>query len=491
MVRRAPVLLWPCRRVGLPRSCTAPFGGLPGPRRVRQCVWAGRCPRLRPLCRSRKHGGATFGARREARLAAHRFIPSARHLPVGRSVCSRRHVTWGWLAAMVASSALFVAATGAADALVERCGRASSLEIWGVALLVAPLAGIVWDAYRGVGVAWEKRYREDIAPFLCITFPAYAFVAAHMVGWACIYDTSIPYVAVLASVAAVLSGVMFGVYWDVSDLRGKWLLRKPFRLISAMAIVALAYHVLQVADGRDLLDVEATRSFLVTMTMVAMAAAAAIFGAEYGKNRGQIRKRYWALPVILVVAGALAPILHHVGTIGGVGGRRRYLSVPSPDLVGRSGRGGDHAGSTSRSGVSKKIPPVVVSGDHGVCCTSRAIPWHFKRLGVSCQHGSVCGSVGLGNGNACAERISLIRTRNLEYADLRGDCTFRLDSVCRHGSCDAGGGRGRPHEVRTGRRADSSRSDCPATPAPGSSPHGRRRLQRRGGAAASTADPVI
>lgn len=236
---------------------------------------------------------------------------------------------------MVASSSLFVVATGAADALVKRCGWASSLEIWGVALLVAPLAGIVCDAYRGAGVAWDKGYREDIVPFLCVTFPVYAFVAVHMVGWACVCDTSTPYVAVLASVAAVLSGVMFGVYWDVSDLSGKWLLRKPIGLILAMAIAALAYNVLQVANGRDLLDIGAVRQFLVTMTMVATATAVAIFGAEYSKNRRQIRKRYWSLPVALVVVGALAPILHHVGMIGGLGdGDDVYIHIVQSIWVG-------------------------------------------------------------------------------------------------------------------------------------------------------------
>ena len=205
---------------------------------------------------------------------------------------------------MVASSYVYVAATEYADALVRSCGWASHLEEYGMVLLLAPLALLAcmaYIAYRG-GARRNKRLWHMV-PSSFVSFSVYAFAVAHMAGWGVCDVATMSSVAAAASVGAVLSGAMFGVYYDVYATRNKG---TPWRIVTpVLAVAALAYYVFLVADGRQLLN-EVVRQSLVTVAMVVMAIAVGIFGAEYDRNRGRRRIRWWLLPIALVAVGACA-----------------------------------------------------------------------------------------------------------------------------------------------------------------------------------------
>ena len=331
---------------------------------------------------------------------------------MSRSACSRWCVIVGWAAASAASSALFVAATGAADALVERCGWASSLDIWGVALLAAPLAGIVWDAYRCAGMTWGKRYREDIVPFLCITFPVYVFVVAHMVGWACVYDTSTPYVAALASVVAVLSGAMFGVYYDVYGMREKG---PPWRIVtSVLAVAALAYYVFQVTVGWDS-SYEVVRQSFVVIAMVVMAMAVGIFGAGYGRNRGQRRIRWWLLPVAFIVVGAPAFYTASSQNSWSVGDDDyAYLYIVQSIWAGVT-VGGVMLGALAAAGFPKKSPWVWVGPV--IMLAALAAPYHYISNDWMC----------LVSVDGCAEPSDWVKSmRGMDRHNPDGNVVWRM-----------------------------------------------------------------
>ena len=135
---------------------------------------------------------------------------------------SRRYVIGGWLAAMISSSALFVAATEHAGAPAGSCGWAAPhLGVYGtVLLLVAPLACIAYVAYRGG--APRKRHLKHMVPSLFVTFLVCAFAIMHMAGWGVCDASTISYVAAAAAVGVVLSGVTFGVYLDVYQEMKMW-----------------------------------------------------------------------------------------------------------------------------------------------------------------------------------------------------------------------------------------------------------------------------
>ncbi len=209
---------------------------------------------------------------------------------------------------MAASFYMYANATGAAGSMADSCGWASPyLGVWWVALLLAPLPLLVCvarETCRGGGGARWPWSREDIVPFLLIVFPVYAFVVAHAAGWWGACDVPAQYAATLASAGGVLSGVVFVAYWDVYGASGKGPFRNPTVLACIMAAASFAYYAFRVTDGWGLPN-EAVRLFLAEIALVAVAVASSMFGAEYVKNRGQSRRRDWALPIALIVAGAL------------------------------------------------------------------------------------------------------------------------------------------------------------------------------------------
>lgn len=225
---------------------------------------------------------------------------------------------------MASSSGLFVAATGAVDKLAESCGWIlGHLALWEMAALLAlfaVLAGVVCAAYSN-GVGWKRRL-GGAAPILLIALPVCAFAVAHAADWLGACNIPAPYIAALAYAGAAWSGIMLGVCWDVYGASKN----KPFQytvLVSVMATTAFAYNMLQVAGSWGSDSNAVAQQFFAAIAMVATAVGVAIFGVEYGKNRGQYPRRYWLLPIALFVAGVMA------------------YSVPSGADVWPGGDGGD------------------------------------------------------------------------------------------------------------------------------------------------------
>ncbi len=243
-----------------------------------------------------------------------------RQLPTLQPARGRWCVIAGWLAAMLVSSAMFVAATSSDGAQSHGCGWASSyLGEWKMALppvllaLMAMSVGITWWVCRCGAEDWWKSHRKDVAPLLPIALLVYAFAAAYAAGWWGVCDMPSPSVAALASAGAALSGVMFGVYCGVCGLPRKW----PFQnapmivLAAAVAIAAFAYFTLQVAVGRELLG-EVVRLLLVTFAMTAMVATVGIFVAKYGKSPEQNWRRCWCVLVLFAVLIGLGAIFDYI-----------------------------------------------------------------------------------------------------------------------------------------------------------------------------------
>lgn len=234
------------------------------------------------------------------------------------------YVIGGWLAAMISSSALFVAAPEYAGALAGSCGWASPhLGVYGTVLLLAPLACIAYVAYRGG--APRKRHLKHMVPSLFVTFLVCAFAIMHMAGWGACDASTISYVAAAAAVGVVLSGVTFGVYLDVYGAPKKWPFRNTAVLACIMAVAAFACNALQAADW-DPLGMPGARPFLVAIAMVATAVAAGMFGVEYAKSRGRSWKRYWVLSVVLIAVGAIAYCIV-LGLNGGEVGDGDYIQL--------------------------------------------------------------------------------------------------------------------------------------------------------------------
>lgn len=217
-----------------------------------------------------------------------------------------------FMGSLITCSLLLVAATDAASTFSEDCGRTQSyLGEWEMVFLLAlPVlpampAGILWVAYRG-GMR-RNGYLINAAPGLFIISVVCAFGVAHVAGLWGVCDTSIlSSLAAFASVGAVLSAVMLGVYRDVSRIPDKGPSPYATLLLSAMAATSFAYNVLQVADGWGPQDIEASLQSLAAIFMVGTTAAAALFGVEYGKNQRQQPMWHWACPITLFTVGALA-----------------------------------------------------------------------------------------------------------------------------------------------------------------------------------------
>lgn len=234
----------------------------------------------------------------------------------------------GWVEAMAASSALFVFAKTAAGALDDQCRRESphlealemvillifptlpdllatlgELALWSLLAALATLvllAVIVWRASRG---SIRRKECLDMAPSLFVVSLVCAFIVPYAAGWldAC-GMLNLWIVASLASVGVVLSSVVFGVYLDVYHMPGKEPFRNMAALVLFMAAAAFAYYALQVDDVLEPLH-EVVRQLLVTFAMVAVAVMVGVFGAEYGKNRGQSLKQYSVLSFALISVG--------------------------------------------------------------------------------------------------------------------------------------------------------------------------------------------
>ena len=182
-------------------------------------------------------------------------------------------------------------------------------------LLLAPLSllpKIVRETYRGCVSAWWKSHREGIAPFLFIVFPAYAFTVAHAAGWG-VCGAPALFISALAFASTVLSGVMFGIYWDAYDLPGKALFQNAsmLALAATIAITAFVHYALQVADGWESLYIEGARQLLVTLSMVAMVGTVGIFIVKYGKSREQNWRWRWCVLVLFVILIGLGVVFYY------------------------------------------------------------------------------------------------------------------------------------------------------------------------------------
>lgn len=233
-----------------------------------------------------------------------------RQPPMRQPACSRWQVITGWVAAMTASSALFIVAIAAAGAPAEHCGRAPPhFEAWEMVLLLAlpalpllliMLDVIVWYTHRGE-VRWKRHL--EMAPSLFVVFLVCAFTAGYVAGWLDVCDTAtLSNIAALASVGAVLSSVMFGVYLNVCRTPGKGWFWNITVLAFVITATALVYYVLQVVNDLEPLY-EAARQLLVPLAMVGMAMIVGIFSAEYSKNRRQSLKWTCMLLVALIAMG--------------------------------------------------------------------------------------------------------------------------------------------------------------------------------------------
>ena len=233
-----------------------------------------------------------------------------RQPPMRQPACSRWQVITGWVAAMTASSALFIVAIAAAGVPAEHCGRAPPhFEAWEMVLLLAlpalpllliMLDVIVWYTRRGE-VRWKGHL--EMAPSLFVVFLVCAFTAGYVAGWLDVCNTAtLSNIAALASIGAVLSSVMFGVYLNVCRTPGKEWFWNITVLAFVITATALVYYVLQVVNDLEPLY-EAARQLLVPLAMVGMAMIVGIFSAEYSKNRRQSLKWTCVLLAALVVVG--------------------------------------------------------------------------------------------------------------------------------------------------------------------------------------------
>ena len=259
---------------------------------------------------------------------------------------------------MAASFYMYATATGAAGSMADSCGWASPyLGVWWVALLLAPLPLLVCvarETCRGGGGARWPWSREDTVPFLLISVPCITHSSLHhAAGWWGACDVPAQYAATLASAGGVLSGVVFVAYWDVYGASGKGPFRNPTVLACIMAAASFAYYAFRVADGRELPN-EVVRLFLAEIALVAVAVASSMFGAEYVKNRGQSRRRDWALPIALIVAGALGYYAASGQDGWGVGDSDDIWLYVAQSMWAGMAVGGVMLGSACRSGASKK-----------------------------------------------------------------------------------------------------------------------------------------
>ncbi len=221
------------------------------------------------------------------------------------------HIIWIWLAAMAFSSYAYVAAAAAAGVQARYYGPfqpcTTSWETAFLLALPALLVGVLLETHRG----WIRRKRRlDMAPGILVALPMCAFALAHMAGgWGACDMPVLPYVAALASVGAVLSAVIFGAYYDVHGTSGRGRFPDVTLLVSVMAAAAFAYNMLQVADGWWPENAEVALPLFATIAMVATALAVGVFGAEYGRNRGQSLVWASALSVALITMSVVVRIV--------------------------------------------------------------------------------------------------------------------------------------------------------------------------------------
>lgn len=283
-----------------------------------RAIWTD-APRGRPYSFAQESGNIpeNFGITmelREAQRTSYRFIPPAwqramRQPPMRQPACSQRCVIVGWLAAIIACSGLYVAATGAAGAPAEDCVQTQShLGVWETVFLLAllaPPAGIACAASRGG--AWSKKCLTDMAPSLFMVFLACAFAVVYAGGWSGVCDVStLSSIAVLASYGVVLSVAMLAVYRDLYGTSAKERFQDPFVLVSVMTTTVFAHNMLQGMNWMPQ-DVGATMQFFAAIAMMASAVATAIFDAEYHKNRRHNLKLVRILPpIFLITIGVLA-----------------------------------------------------------------------------------------------------------------------------------------------------------------------------------------
>lgn len=259
-------------------------------------------------------GGDPLEASRKLLRAFYGLISSVwqhimRQLSVCRPARGRRYEIWGWLAAIIACSCIFVAATGAARTPAEDCVRTMPHlgAWWAIFLLAMPSlpAGIVYAICRGK--VRQKRRLADMAPSLSIIFLVYALAIAYAAGWWGACDAPVlASIAALTSYGAALSSAVFGAYWAAYYTRDQGRLRYMLVPFSVMTTTALAYNILKTSDGWGPQDIGATLQFFATIAAIAVAVAAAMFDAEYSKSRRQKSGWGWTLPIILIAIGILA-----------------------------------------------------------------------------------------------------------------------------------------------------------------------------------------
>ncbi len=134
-----------------------------------------------------------------------------------------------------------------------------------------------------------------------MVFPACAFAVIHAAGCGVIYMSPLD-IAAFASAGAVLSGVMFGAYWDACGMPIRGRLTDTTVPVSVIVTTAFAHNALSVADNWGPCDIEVALQSFAAIAMAGTAMAVAVFGAEYSKNRERNPRRFWKAFALLFTA---------------------------------------------------------------------------------------------------------------------------------------------------------------------------------------------